>query len=102
MIFFQILATLHYEIAGLFYYTGPYKSTPSCPVKIAIDFNPASAVPFYQSSDAQCSRVAAYYMPFFLDKPGPKYEAVSLAAHEARPGHHTQVSAETLLSRIYK
>ena len=94
--FFQILATLHYEIAGLFYFTGPYKSTPSCPVKIAIDFNPASAVPFYQSSDAKCSRVAAYYMPFFLDKPGPKYETVSLAAHEARPGHHTQVSAETL------
>lgn len=41
-------------------------------------------------------------MPFFLDKPGPKYETVSLAAHEARPGHHTQVSAETLLSPIYK
>ena len=86
-----MLATLDYETADLFHFTGPYQSTPSCPIKLEMDFNPSSGVPFYMQSDAKCSKVASYNMPFFLDKPGPKYELVSLAAHEARPGHHTQV-----------
>ena len=87
----QILATLDYETADLFHFTGPYQSTPGCPIKLELDFNPSSGVPFYQQSDQKCSKVASFNMPFFLARPGPKYEAVSLAAHEARPGHHTQV-----------
>jgi len=91
----QIMATLDYETAGLFHVTGPYKSTPSCPIKLDYDLNPSSAVPFYMPSDASCSKVASYKMPFFLAKPGPRYESVTLAAHEARPGHHTQVQGYT-------
>lgn len=87
----QIMATLDYETAGLFHVTGPYKSTPSCPIKLDYDFNPSSGVPFYSPSDSNCSKVASYNMPFFLAKPGPRYESVTLAAHEGRPGHHTQV-----------
>ena len=89
----QILATIDYETAALFHFTGPYQSTPGCPIKLELDFNPSSGVPFYEESDAKCSKVATYNMPFFLARPGPKYESVSLAAHEARPGHHTQVKS---------
>ena len=95
------MATLDYETADLFYFTGPYHSTPNCPIKLDIDFNPSSGVPFYQSSDKNCSRTASYNIPFFLGKPGPRYEAVTLAAHEARPGHHTQVS-RTQRGSFYK
>ena len=92
----QILSTLDYETAELFHFTGPYQSTPGCPITLKPDFNPASGVPFYSQSDAKCSRVASYNVPFFLARPGPKYESVSLAAHEARPGHHTQVRLYTM------
>lgn len=95
------MATLDYETADLFYFTGPYHSTPNCPIKLDIDFNPSSGVPFYQSSDKNCSRTASYNIPFFLGRPGPRYEAVTLAAHEARPGHHTQVS-RTQRGSFYK
>ena len=97
MIFFitQILATLDYETAGLFHFTGPYHSTPNCPIKLEPDFNPSSGVPFYMESDDECSKVASYNMPFFLQRPGPRYESITLAAHEARPGHHTQVRSRT-------
>lgn len=91
----EILATMDYEIADLFHVTGPYQSTPGCPIKLQNDFNPSSAVPFYIQSDARCSRVASYNMPFFLKRPGPRYESKTMAAHEARPGHHTQVQGYT-------
>ena len=90
------MATLDYEIAGLFHVTGPYRSTPSCPIKLDYDFNPSSGVPFYSLSDSNCSKVASYNMPFFLAKPGPRYEAVTMAAHEGRPGHHTQVRSASI------
>lgn len=32
-----------------------------------------------------------YNIPFFLDNMGPLYSEWSVNAHEARPGHHTQV-----------
>lgn len=93
----QILTTLDYETGNLFHFTGPYQSTPGCPIKLQNDFNPSSGVPFYVPSDAACSKVASYNMPYFLKRPGPKYSSITLSAHEARPGHHTQVGFSLLL-----
>ena len=76
----------------MFYFTGKYHTTPNCPVEMVPDFNPSAGVPSYRSSDKACSKSAKYFIPFFLERPGPRYMQWSVNAHEARPGHHTQVS----------
>ena len=75
----------------LFFFTGDYKTTPSCPIEMVPDFNPSSAAQSYSSSDASCTRPCSYYLPFFLENLGPKSSEYAINAHEARPGHHTQV-----------
>ena len=74
-----------------FFYAGPLQSIPSCPVKLIPDFNPSSAAQSYRESDANCTQPSSYYVPFFPKNLGPKYEEFSVTAHEARPGHHTEV-----------
>ena len=75
----------------LFYFTGDQHSTPNCPVKLRIDFNPSQGAQSYDSSDANCTTPCYYNIPFFLENLGPKFSEYSVNAHEARPGHHTQV-----------
>lgn len=76
----------------MFYYTGQKQSQPNCPVQLVANFNPGTGSQSYQSSDQACTRPCRYRLPFYLKDHGPKYNAYSVAAHEARPGHHTQVN----------
>ena len=75
----------------MFYFTGEKHTTPNCPVELHPDLNPSSGAQSYIESDNKCSRGAAYNIPFFLNNAGPRFSEWSVNAHEARPGHHTQV-----------
>ena len=86
-----VLANLHPKIRNFFYETGTRASTPNCPVKMVAKFNPSSGSQSYSSAGGSCRRPCYYQLPFYLTPPGPRYNAISVAAHEARPGHHTQV-----------
>ena len=85
------MATLDPKTINLFHFTGLYQSTPNCPVDLLPNFNPSSAAPAFRESDPQCSRPSIYSIPFFLQRPGPKNEEWTINAHEASPGHYTQV-----------
>jgi uncharacterized protein (DUF885 family) len=76
---------------NMFYFTGKKHTTPNCPVELHPDLNPSSGAQSYIESDNKCSRGAAYNIPFFLNNAGPRFSEWSVNAHEARPGHHTQV-----------
>ena len=82
----------------MFHFSGSKYTTPNCPVDLAPNFNPSSGAQSYGRSTKDCSRNSYYNIPFFLDRPGPKYEEWSVNAHEARPGHHTQVKQERFQS----
>jgi len=75
----------------MFHHTGKRQSTPNCPVLLVANFNPGTGSQSYSSSGKKCARASHYRLPFFLKDMGPRYNAISVAAHEARPGHHTQV-----------
>jgi len=75
----------------MFYFSGPKQTTPNCPIKMAPDFNPSVGAN-YIDGGRESKENARYNIPFFLTRPGPKFEGWSTSAHEGRPGHHTQVS----------
>ena len=75
----------------LFYFTGEKATTPTCPVEMQPNLNPSSGAQSYKRADAGCTRSAKYNIPFFLENLGPTFSEWSVNAHEARPGHHTQV-----------
>lgn len=79
------------QTVNMFHFSGTKYTTPNCPVDMAPNFNPSSGAQSYRRSTKDCSKNSYYNIPFFLDRPGPKYEEWSVNAHEARPGHHTQV-----------
>ena len=87
----QVMSMLDPQTTDMFYFYGPKHTTPNCPVDLAPNFNPSSGAQSYRSSNKECTRNAYYNIPFFLDRP-KKYEEWSVNAHEARPGHHTQVT----------
>ena len=76
----------------LFHFTGDKATTPVCPVDMRPNLNPSSGAQSYQRAGADCIRSAKYNLPFFLSNLGPRFSEWSVNAHEARPGHHTQVS----------
>ena len=80
----------------MFYFTGKKQTTPNYPVELVPNFNPSAGVPSYRNSDRACTRNAEYFIPFFLERPGPRCMQWSVNAHEARPGHHTQVRTSQL------
>lgn len=86
----RVMSMLDPQTTGMFYFSGPKHTTPNCPVDLAPNFNPSSGAQSYRRSNKECTRNAYYNIPFFLDRP-KKYEEWSVNAHEARPGHHTQV-----------
>ena len=86
-----ILNFLYPKTRHMFYFTAQKQTAPNCPVKLVANFNPGTGSQSYQRSDNKCSRPARYRLPFFLRDLGPRYNAISVAAHEGRPGHHTQV-----------
>ena len=85
------MSKLDPKTVNMFYFTGKKHTTPNCPVNLKPDFNPTSGAQSYQSTDAACSSTCIYNIPFFLKNLGPKFSEFSVNAHEARPGHHTQV-----------
>ena len=78
------------QTVNMFHFSGPKHTTPNCPVDMAPSFNPSRGAQSYRRSTKDCRRSSYYNIPFFLDRP-KKYEEWSVNAHEARPGHHTQV-----------
>ena len=85
------MALLDPKTVSMFYFTGDKHTTPNCPVMLQPNFNPASAAQSYQNADTNCTYNAKYNIPFFLKDLGPRFSEYSVNAHEARPGHHTQV-----------
>lgn len=58
---------------------------------MAFDYTPANAFYSYGEGNVKCSSLAKIYIPFFLERPGPKYDELSVMAHETYPGHHLEV-----------
>lgn len=83
---------LYPKIVDMFYFAGDKHSTPNCPVELRPDLNPSSGIQSYDGSDPMCLKPAHYNIPFFLNRLGPKFSEWSINSHEARPGHHIQVS----------
>ena len=76
----------------MFHFTGNRQSTPNCPIQLVANFNPGTGYQSYSASDKECTKAGQYRLPFYLNEMGPRYNAISVAAHEARPGHQTQVT----------
>lgn len=91
---FQVMSLLEPKTIPLFHFSGDKATTPTCPVDMHPNLNPSSGAQSYRLSDAVCSRSAYYNIPFFLEDLGPRFSEWSVNAHEARPGHHTQVSLQ--------
>ena len=89
------------KTVDMFYFTGPKHTTPNCPIDLVPDLNPSSGAQSYEGSDRFCSRNALYNIPFFLENLGPRFSEWSVNAHEARPGHHTQVCKILMRSFVF-
>ncbi|XP_048583523.1 uncharacterized protein LOC5513995 [Nematostella vectensis] len=87
----RVMSKLDPKTVGMFHFNGYKHTTPNCPVEMRPNLNPSSGAQSYSRSNSYCSRPAYYNIPFFIERPGPKFEEWSVNAHEARPGHHTQV-----------
>ena len=97
-----VLSSLAPKTNHMFHHTGKQQSTPNCPVLLVANFNPGTGSQSYSSSGKSCSRASHYRLPFYLKDMGPRYNAISVGAHEARPGHHTQVIYSELYPFIPK
>jgi len=95
----KVMSLLAPKTIPLFHFTGDKATTPICPVDMQPNLNPSSGAQSYQSAGADCTQSAKYNLPFFLENLGPRFSEWSVNAHEARPGHHTQVSV--LLDLVY-
>lgn len=80
----RVMSMLDPETLNMFHFSGPKHTTPNCPVDMAPNFNPSSGAQSYRHSTKDCRRNSLYNIPFFLNRPGPKYEEWSVNAHEAR------------------
>lgn len=92
----KVMSFIEPKTIPLFYFNGDKATTPTCPVDLIPDLNPSSGAQSYYSSTPDCKRSAKYRIPFFLENFGPRYHEWSVSAHEARPGHHTQVNASSV------
>lgn len=103
LLLFQVMSLLAPRTIPLFHFTGDKATTPICPIDMQPNLNPSSGAQSYQYAGADCKRSAKYNLPFFLENLGPRFSEWSVNAHEARPGHHTQVNVLlSLLSSISK
>ena len=85
------IARIRPKLTSLFYFTGNKTTVPTCPVSMAINFHPLFSVQSYRSGTSTCQGPGLYRLPFFVDRMGPKFLEVAVNAHEANPGHHTQM-----------
>ena len=88
----KVMSEAKPALKSLFYHDGPKKSVPDCKVQLVADYDPTAGVPSYLESDEKCTLPASYFIPFFKERLGPSYEEYNTNFHEARPGHHLQVS----------
>lgn len=79
------------KVKSLFYNSGLKKTIPSCPIDVFMSLDPNDGVQSYISSESWCDGPAKYFIPFFVDRMGPKYFEWSVSVHEGLPGHHLQV-----------
>ncbi|KAK3744963.1 hypothetical protein QZH41_008490, partial [Actinostola sp. cb2023] len=70
-------------------------TAPNCPIVMHPHYNPSNGAQFFRRSDTACSKPAQFGLPFFLKDYGPVFQEWSVTAHEARPGHHTQIQGLT-------
>ncbi|XP_031569347.1 uncharacterized protein LOC116303878, partial [Actinia tenebrosa] len=87
----EVMGLLYPKITKLFYFAGEKNTAPNCPVEMLPHYNPSNGAQFFRQSDSQCSKPTYFGLPFFLKDYGPVFQEWSVTAHEARPGHHTQV-----------
>lgn len=86
----KMASQLDPQTCNLFYFSGSKHTTPNCPIEMNPNFNPSTAAQSYIRSDSYCNVAARLNLPFFIDNYGPRYQEMTINAHEARPGHHTQ------------
>ncbi len=82
----------------MFHFNGQKRTTPNCPLEVVPNFNPKTGSQSFRNAGYYCETPCEYRLPFFMDNLGPKYNAYSVAGHEGRPGHHTQVN---IFNNIY-
>lgn len=87
----ETMSMLAPKLIKLFYHTGNKITIPNCPIDMLPSFNPSSGAQFFQSTKAACTTPASFGLPFFLENHGPRFSEWSVTAHEAWPGHHTQI-----------
>ncbi|XP_028411285.1 uncharacterized protein LOC114533864 [Dendronephthya gigantea] len=87
----EILSFLEPKTIDMFHFTDEKRTTPNCPLKVVPNFNPKIASHSFVLAGHSCEYPCRYRLPFFMDNLGPKYNAFSVAGHEGRPGHHTQL-----------
>ncbi|KAJ7385376.1 hypothetical protein OS493_016456 [Desmophyllum pertusum] len=88
----KVMSLLSPKTIPMFYFTGDKATTPICPIDMRPNLNPSSGAQSYSNSNKDCTKSARYFLPFFLENLGPRFSEWSVNAHEARPGHHTQVN----------
>ncbi|EDO31412.1 predicted protein [Nematostella vectensis] len=88
----QVMGMLYPKITDLFYFTGAKITAPNCPVEMLPHYNPSNGAQFFKESKT-CAQPSYFGLPFFLKDYGPIFQEWSVTAHEARPGHHTQIQS---------
>ena len=83
---------LRKKVHSAFYVKGEKQIQPACEVEVEFDFSPANPYHSYSEGSKKCTtELAKIHIPFFLEKPGPMYEEMTVMAHESYPGHHLEV-----------
>ena len=94
----QAMGMLAPKLIPLFYHVGKKITMPNCPIEMLPSFNPSSGAQFFNGAGSACRRPAYYGLPFFLENFGPRFSEWSVTAHEAWPGHHTQIQGRLTLN----
>ena len=87
----QAMSMLAPKLIPLFYHSGEKISIPNCPIEVVPSFNPGIGAQYFERTDKACTKPASFVVPFFLENHGPRFAEWSVTAHEAWPGHHTQI-----------
>ncbi|RMX39595.1 hypothetical protein pdam_00004022, partial [Pocillopora damicornis] len=80
-------------IDTLFYSSGRKKTVPACSLEVTADFHPFVSYHAYGVGSKDCTSKSTQYLPFFMDKFGPKWTEYTTTAHEQLPGHQLEVQS---------
>lgn len=84
-------------IDTLFYSSGRKKTVPACSLEVTADFHPFVSYHAYGVGSKDCTSKSKQYLPFFMDKFGPKWTEYTTTAHEQLPGHQLEVGEVQLV-----